>query len=171
MKHGRAMIVAGALAIGLAWPVLAAVSPDELLADPMLEARARALGQELRCLVCQNQSIDDSDADLAKDLRRLVRERITMGDSDTQVLGFLTDRYGAFVLLRPPVTAATYALWFGPPVLLFGAAIGAVVWRRRQGNDTGRPWTDVEQVRLERVLASPDGAAPDPDSVARPDAR
>ena len=170
MKHGRAMIVAGALAIGLAWPVLAAVSPDEQLANPAEEARARALGQELRCLVCQNQSIDESDADLARDLRRLVRERIVAGDDDAAVLRFLTDRYGAFVLLRPPVTAATYALWFGPAVLLLGAAAGAVVWRRRQGEDASRAWTDSEQTRLERVLAGPEGTVPDPDG-ARPDGR
>ena len=170
MKRGRVAALAGVLAIGLAWPVLGAVSPDEQLVDPVLEARARSLGQELRCLVCQNQSIDESDADLAKDLRRLVRERIVAGDSDAQVLDFLTDRYGAFVLLRPPVTAATYVLWFGPPVLLFGAAASAVVWRRRQSKDPSQVWTDSEQVRLERVLAGPDGTAPDPDS-ARPDAR
>jgi cytochrome c-type biogenesis protein CcmH len=94
------------------------VLPAERLADPALEARARALSQELRCLVCQNQSIDDSNADLAHDLRVLVRERLVAGDSDANVLAYLTSRYGDYVLLRPPVKPATWALWFGPPALL-----------------------------------------------------
>jgi cytochrome c-type biogenesis protein CcmH len=104
------------LALGLvlliqpAWAVL----PDERLADPALETRARSLGQELRCLVCQNQSIDDSNADLAHDLRLIVRERLVAGDSDAQVLDYLRQRYGDYVLLRPPVTPGTWLLWFGP---------------------------------------------------------
>src|ERR1700751_4574206 len=95
-----------------------AVQPDEILPDPVLEARARDLSRELRCMVCQNQSIDDSDAPLARDLRLLVRDRLKAGDSDRQVLDFLTARYGAFVLLKPPLEWTTVLLWFGPPGLL-----------------------------------------------------
>src|SRR6187397_3078929 len=110
-------------AIALCWMVTAsapafAVQPDEVLSDPALEARARVLSQELRCLVCQNQSIDDSDALLARDLRLLLRERLKSGDSDQQVLDFLVARYGEFVLLRPPFTWHTLALWLAPPLLL-----------------------------------------------------
>jgi cytochrome c-type biogenesis protein CcmH len=105
-----------------------AVEPDEVLSDPALEARARSLSAELRCLVCQNQSIDDSDAGLAKDLRLLVRERLVAGDSNQDVLDFVVDRYGAFVLLRPPFDRSTYILWFTPFILaLIGA--GFVVMR------------------------------------------
>src|SRR3954465_14992811 len=91
-----------------------AVQPDEILTDPALEGRARALSQELRCMVCQNQSIDDSDAPLAKDLRVLVRERLTAGDTDNQVIDFLVARYGEFVLLKPRVSIHTLLLWFSP---------------------------------------------------------
>jgi cytochrome c-type biogenesis protein CcmH len=98
--------------------------PDEMLGDPALEARARAISQKLRCLVCQNQSIDDSDAPLAHDLRVLVRERLMAGDDDTQAIGFLVARYGNFVLLKPPLQADTIALWFGPLLFLVLAAWG-----------------------------------------------
>jgi cytochrome c-type biogenesis protein CcmH len=125
MKSALAKALIG-LFVMLAAPALA-VLPDERLADPALEARARTLSQELRCLVCQNQSIDDSNADLAHDLRVLVRERLTAGDSDTQVLAYLTSRYGDYVLLRPPVKPATLLLWFGPPLLLLAGIIGGVV--------------------------------------------
>src|SRR5690349_22846989 len=109
-----------------------AVQPDEILPDPALEARARALSHELRCMVCQNQSIDDSNAPLAHDLRVLVRERLTAGDSDEQVIAYLRRRYGDFVLLNPPVEPATYALWFGPPVLLVIGGVGLLVLHRRR---------------------------------------
>jgi len=125
-----------------------AANPSEQLADPAMEARARALGQELRCLVCQNQSIDASDAALAKDLRLLVRERITAGDSDDEVLTYLTDRYGAFVRLRPPVTAATIALWAAPLVVVLIAAVGAGAYlrgRRRLVAETPALTADEEQ--------------------------
>src|SRR3954452_12134236 len=104
--RGAVVIAALLLVVMVAMPSLA-VLPDERLADPALEARARMLSQELRCLVCQNQSIDDSNADLAHDLRVLVRERLTAGDSDAQVLAYLTSRYGDYVLLRPPVKPTT----------------------------------------------------------------
>lgn len=110
-----------------------AVTPDEILKDPVLEHRARILSQELRCMVCQNQSIDDSEAPLAKDLRMLVRERLVKGDSDRQVLDYLVSRYGAFVLLRPPLEISTLLLWGLPPaVLLAGIAALLLIARRRK---------------------------------------
>jgi cytochrome c-type biogenesis protein CcmH len=114
----------------LGGPALA-VQPDEILKDPALEGRARALSQELRCMVCQNQSIDDSDAPLAKDLRILVRERLTAGDSDGQVIDFLVARYGEFVLLKPRFSPHTLLLWFAPLVVLFLAAIAFLAAGRR----------------------------------------
>ena len=110
-----------------------AVRPDEMLADPALEARAREVSRDLRCLVCRNQSIDDSDADLAHDLRVLVRERIKAGDSDGQVIAFVRARYGDFVLLRPPFAIGTVLLWGGPLlVLLLGGLTIARFYRRRE---------------------------------------
>ncbi len=109
-----------------------AVQPDEVLSDPSLEARARALSQELRCLVCQNQSIDDSDAPLARDLRLLLRERLKNGDSDRQVMDFLVARYGEFVLLKPPLSWHTALLWLTPGLLLAGGIIGLAVAIRRR---------------------------------------
>jgi len=112
-----------------------AVQPDEILNDPKLETRARALSRELRCMVCQNQSIDDSDAPLARDLRLLVRERLKSGDSDTQVLDFLTARYGQFVLLKPRFGWDTALLWLAPAgVLLAGACGLALLLRRRRAS-------------------------------------
>ena len=110
------------------------MQPDEILPDPALEARARNLSKELRCMVCQNQSIDDSDAPLARDLRILVRERLTAGDSDPQVLDFLTARYGDFVLLKPPLRWDTAVLWFAPAIVLAVGVGGLVILlRRRRG--------------------------------------
>lgn len=114
-----------------------AVQPDEVLQDPALEARARALSQELRCLVCQNQSIDDSDAPLARDLRILLRERLKGGDSDRQVMDFLVARYGEFVLLRPPLAWHTALLWLGPPSLLIGGGLALFVFARRRSGLMG----------------------------------
>jgi cytochrome c-type biogenesis protein CcmH len=104
-----------------------AVTPDEMLKDPALEARARQLSQELRCMVCQNQSIDDSEAPLAHDLRVLVRDRLTAGDSDSQVLDYLVSRYGEFVLLKPRFETSTLLLWGLPPLALISGLIGLVV--------------------------------------------
>lgn len=125
----RAALVLPFLAVaGVAF----AVQPGEQLPDPVQEARARKLSAELRCLVCQNQSIDDSDAELARDLRQLVRERISAGESDSAIRQFLVARYGEFVLLRPPVNAKTLLLWSLPAVgLLAGAWIAASVFRKR----------------------------------------
>jgi cytochrome c-type biogenesis protein CcmH len=132
-----------------------AVQPDEMLADPALEARAREISKEIRCLVCQNQSIDDSDAELARDLRIIVRERLVAGDSDTAVRQYLVDRYGDFVLLNPPVKPATYLLWFGPPVLFVVAAIGVFLGLRRRRSQPLAPaaLSAAERRRLEAILA------------------
>ena len=145
----RPALAALLLALALA-AAAGAVEPEEQLADPALEARAREIGQELRCLVCQNQSIDDSDADLARDLRRIVRERLTAGDTDDQVMAFVTARYGDYVLLRPPLRAGTLALWFGPVVLL-GAGIAAIMLRRRR-RVAAEPFSAEEDRRLARLL-------------------
>src|SRR5215813_1414293 len=111
-----------------------AVQPDEMLKDPNLEARARELSRELRCMVCQNQSIDDSEAPLARDLRLLVRERLTKGDTDQQVLDFLVARYGEFVLLKPPLEKHTLVLWGLPPVVLVGGLLWLWTRARRHGS-------------------------------------
>ncbi len=133
----------------------AVVQPDEMLKDPSLEARARTLSQQLRCMVCQNESIDDSDAPLAHDLRVLVRERLQAGDSDTQVLDFLVARYGEFVLLKPRLSWRTILLWGLPPgLLLTGVALLFVAaWRRRgQGQESAPNLTAAEQARLQKIL-------------------
>ena len=128
-----------------------AVRPDEMLADPALEARAREISRELRCLVCRNQSIDDSDADLAHDLRVLVRERLKSGDSNDQTIGFIRARYGNFVLLRPPFAIGTALLWGGPLlVLLLGAFAVARLYRRR--DVPVPPLSAEERQRLSAVL-------------------
>jgi len=129
-----------------------AVRPDEMLADPGLEARAREVGSELRCLVCRNQSIDDSDADLAHDLRMLVRERIKAGDTNDQVIAYIRSRYGDFVLLRPPFKGDTLLLWGGPLLILI---LGGVAFARfyRGRNDTApTPLSAEERRRLAAVL-------------------
>src|SRR6185437_1943261 len=109
-----------------------AVEPGERLADPVLEARARSISATLRCLVCQNESIDDSNADLAHDIRVLVRQRLVAGDTDAQVRQAIVDRYGQFVLLNPPVQPATYLLWFGPVAMLLVGFVGVAIWLRRR---------------------------------------
>jgi len=136
----------------------AATSPEEMLANPALEQRARALSKQLRCLVCQNQSIDDSNAELADDLRRLVRERLKAGDSDQQIIDFLTARYGDFVLLKPPVEPATWGLWFGPAALLVVGAGGIVLHLRRRRAEP-EALSAAEQARLEALLRTSE--APD----------
>jgi cytochrome c-type biogenesis protein CcmH len=129
-----------------------AVQPDEILKDPVLEARARVLSQELRCMVCQNQSIDDSDAPLAKDLRVLVRERLTAGDSDSQVIDFLVARYGEFVLLKPRLSAHTLLLWLAPFGVLVIAAIGFLAARRRAVTVSQPQLTAEEEARVNALL-------------------
>ena len=134
--------------------VALAVTPDEILKDPALEARARDLSRELRCMVCQNQSIDDSEAPLAKDLRVLVRERLTKGDSDRQVLDFLVSRYGEFVLLKPPFEWHTLVLWGAMPAALVAGMIGLIiiVRRRQTGNPASMELTAAETRRIEALL-------------------
>lgn len=146
-----------ALALLLATPVgpAVAVQPDEILADPALEARARTLSKEVRCLVCRNESIDDSNAELARDLRLLIRERLEAGDADTEVLDFLAARYGEFVLLKPRFSTANAALWFaGPAIFLAGLALVIVYLRRQNPNRRTAEalLTEDEQSRLDQIL-------------------
>lgn len=141
------------LALVMAAAPAFAVNPDEVLANPALETRARALSAELRCMVCQNQSIDDSNADLAKDLRLLVRERITDGDSDEQVLNYIVSRYGEFVLLKPRLGLKTVLLWGAPVLLILAGGISLLVFaRKRAGKPTGSRLTAEEQARLSELL-------------------
>ena len=141
----RRLVLAIAMAAAMAGPAARAVEPSERLADPALEARARALSQELRCLVCQNQSIDESNADLAHDLRVLLRQRLTAGDTDRQVLDYVVARYGVFVLLDPPFLPATYLLWLAPPLLMLGAGTLVMVRARRRRPDPELPALSEEE--------------------------
>jgi cytochrome c-type biogenesis protein CcmH len=150
-------LLAVALLIGLLSPTpLLAVQPDEMLSNPVQEARARALSRELRCMVCQNESIDDSEAPLAHDLRVLVRERIKAGDSDAQIIDFLVARYGEFVLLKPRLSWHTALLWGLPPVLLLaGAGLVLVSLTRRSRALVGEDakLSNVEKKRLANILS------------------
>jgi cytochrome c-type biogenesis protein CcmH len=130
-------LLAALLLIWLVLPAFA-VNPDEMLKDPVLEARARAISEGLRCLVCQNESIDDSDADLAHEIRLLVRQRLVVGDTDDEVRQFLVDRYGEFVLLRPVIAPHTLVLWFAAPaILIVGGTALFLAARRRRNPDFG----------------------------------
>ncbi len=152
----RARVLAAFVFLALAAAGSArAVEPGEMLPDPALEARARAIGRELRCLVCQNESIDDSNATLAHDLRIILRERIAAGDTDAQAIQYIVDRYGQFVLLKPPVEPATYALWFGPACLLLLAGAGTVFYLRRHRPGTAdapAPLSADEESRIAELL-------------------
>ena len=151
----KRVIFAATLAIALGGAAYA-VEPSERLADPALEARARALSQELRCLVCQNQSIDESNADLAHDLRILLRKRLLAGDTDRQVLDYIVARYGQFVLFDPPFEPATYLLWLTPPVLVLGVGLSLVVRARRRRRDHRLPpLTEEEGARAALLLGEP----------------
>jgi cytochrome c-type biogenesis protein CcmH len=151
-------------AITLALAVIAsssslAVQPEEMLKDQKLEARARELSRELRCMVCQNQSIDESEAPLARDLRLLVRERLSKGDTDQQVLNFLVARYGEFVLLKPPLESRTFILWALPPVALLAGAAGLffALRRRRTGQLEPATLSNEEQRKLSTLVDKPPG--------------
>lgn len=156
------------IGMALAWALLAhtpalAVDPSEMLDDPVLEERARDISAGLRCLVCQNQSIDDSNAQLAKDLRVLVRDRLLEGDSNDQVVDYVVSRYGDFVLLNPPMKASTYVLWFGPVlIVVLGIFAFVALFRRRRGaaaNDTSQNFirlSDDEQKRIAALLDQAD---------------
>jgi cytochrome c-type biogenesis protein CcmH len=136
-----------------------AIQPDEMLKDPRLEARARTIDKELRCLVCQNESIDDSNADLAHDLRVLVRKRITAGDTNEEVKQYIVARYGDYVLLKPPFDTETYLLWFGPAILLLGGAVTAVIYYRHVSAQAAATETlsPEDERRLAVLLGKPDG--------------
>jgi cytochrome c-type biogenesis protein CcmH len=136
-----------------------AVEPKERLADPALEARARVISGELRCLVCQNESIDESGADLAHDIRIFVRERLVAGETDTQAMQAIVSRYGSFVLLKPPVEPATYVLWYGPPLLVVAGLATAAFWlrRRRPAEVETAPLSADETRRLDGLLQEKDG--------------
>jgi len=154
-----ALYLAGFLALSTL-PALA-VQPDELLPDPQMEARARTIGKDLRCPVCQNQSIDDSDADLARDLRLLVRKRLVAGDNDSQVKQYIVDRYGDYVLLDPPFKTVTLVLWLGPAALLLAAlAAGWSFLRRRKEATTAEPapaaLSEDEKRRVAALFAGDD---------------
>ena len=135
-----------------------AVEPAERLADPALESRARVIGSQLRCLVCQNESIDESGADLAHDIRMFVRERLTAGNTNAAVIQAVVDRYGAFVLLKPPVEPATYVLWYGPPALLAIGLMGTLVWlkRRQSAPAETTPLSADETRRLDGLIRGND---------------
>ena len=150
----RVALLALVLALGLPSGPAPAVQPDEVLADPVLEARARALSRDLRCLVCRSESIDDSNAPLARDLRLILRERLVAGDSDDEAVAYLVDRFGEYVLLRPTVRGANLALWLaGPALLLAGGGLAfAYLRRRRTAPDPGRPLEPDEEARLKAIL-------------------
>ncbi|MDN2567726.1 cytochrome c-type biogenesis protein CcmH [Aquibium sp. A9E412] len=144
--------VAAALWLALAAGPALAVQPDEVLDDPALEARARALSAELRCLVCQNQSIDDSNAELARDLRVLVRERLVAGDTDAEVIDYVVARYGEFVLLKPPFSARNALLWASPALLLLAGGGYAFINMRRRARRRSPALSPEEEARLEAIL-------------------
>lgn len=160
-RRGRRLLMRSSLqacAVVLALAAAApawAVEPDEMLSNPALEARARAISKELRCMVCQNESIDESDAPLAHDLRMLVRRRLLAGDSDQQIVDFLVSRYGQFILLKPPLNYETIALWGAPPALLLIGVVMVVIFERRRANaQAAEPanLTAAEEARLAEIL-------------------
>jgi len=153
-QRGVRLLVAAAIGLGV---LMAgggpghALQPDEVLPDRKLEQRARDISLGLRCLVCQNQSIDDSDAQVARDLRRVVRQRLVAGDSDPEIRAYIVERYGDFVLLKPPFNARTFLLWLGPAiVLLCGAAF--VLWGRRRSRAATPALNAAEQAQLQKLL-------------------
>lgn len=135
-----------------------AVEPAERLANPALEARARIISSQLRCLVCQNESIDESGADLAHDIRMFVRERLTAGGTNAAVVQAVVDRYGTFVLLKPPVEPATYVLWYGPPALLGIGLLGTLIWLKRRQSTPAEtaPLSADETRRLDGLMRGND---------------
>jgi cytochrome c-type biogenesis protein CcmH len=157
MNMKKLWLVFVLLCLALAPGQALAVQPGEMLSDASLEKRARDLSAELRCLVCQNQSIDDSSAPLARDLRLVVRERLVAGDTNEQVMRYVVDRYGEFILLRPPFRIGTLLLWISPLVAFAAGLVWMIVaWRRRSrmNVETGvAPLTDAEQKALEKVIA------------------
>ena len=154
----RRLVLGLVCALLMAGPA-AAVLPEEQLADPVLEARAREISQELRCVVCQNQSIDDSDAPLAADLRAIVRERLTAGDTNEEVMAYVVARYGNFVLLKPPLDMQTILLWSAPLLVLIPGGLGLALYLRRRGRASAAeptPRTAEEQRTLADILKTGD---------------
>ncbi|MCB4454069.1 cytochrome c-type biogenesis protein [Leisingera sp. McT4-56] len=158
MKLLRYLILAlaGVLAVSLVVPAPAlAVEPDEVLADPVLEGRARELSKDLRCLVCRNESIDESNAELARDLRVLLRERLVAGDSDREAMDFIVDRYGEYVLLRPTTSGANWLLWAAGPLMLLAALVIGIFYvrgRARKPKAAEQRLSEEEQERLRKIL-------------------
>ncbi len=153
----RLLAAALILALASAGPALA-VRPDEQLADPKLEARAIHISRSLRCVVCKTESIEESDADLAHDLRVIVRERLTAGDSDDQVMAYVVKRYGHYVLLKPPFEPTTFVLWIGPFAALLFGAVGVYLFLRRRGEAVTEALSAQEQADLDRLLKPSDPA-------------
>lgn len=155
IRNWAATIRSSMLAVAILVPPVWAVQPDEVLDDPVLEQRARDLSQELRCLVCRNESIDESNADLARDLRILLRERLVAGDSDEAAIAFIVDRYGEYVLLRPTTGGANWILWAAGPLMLLlagGVGIGYLRGRAAAPQTQEAALSDAEQERLRRIL-------------------
>jgi cytochrome c-type biogenesis protein CcmH len=153
------MLALGAASASITAPTAAhAVEPSERLANPVLEAQARAISQQLRCLVCQNESIDESGAGLAHDIRVFLRERLIAGDTSAQAMEAVVSRYGSFVLLKPPVEPATYVLWYGPAVLVLVGLLGAIVWLRRRQSAVSDavPLSPEEARRLDGLMREND---------------
>jgi len=147
IRWAAAFVVVAALA-GPAWAVS---DPGEMLANPVLEHRAEAIGEQLRCLVCQNESVEQSDADLARDLRRIIRQRVVAGQSNQQIIAWMTARYGDFIRLRPPVEARTLVLW-GAPIIALGVGGAVVLLARRRRPDAPPPLSATERQRLMQLL-------------------
>jgi cytochrome c-type biogenesis protein CcmH len=154
----RSVFAIIALAIAATAPALA-IEPGEMLANPKLEARARSIDKELRCLVCQNENIDDSNADLAHDLRVLVRQRVLAGDTDEQVKQYIVARYGTYVLLKPPFEAETYLLWFAPAILLLAAGTVAFVYYRKQPKVPPEPLSPQDAARVAALIGDAEKGA------------
>lgn len=156
-SDGRVRWCAPLVALFLSIAPALAVEPSEMLSDPALEARARTLSRELRCVVCQNESVDDSPAEVAHDIRRAVRERLVAGDTDRQVLDYMVARYGDYVLLKPPFKTRTLVLWLGTPAVLLLGAIGLWLANRRRAAAPGpAPLSDDERARLDSFLGRRD---------------
>ena len=147
IRWAAAFVVVAALA----GPVWAVSDPGEMLANPVLERRAEAIGEQLRCLVCQNESVEQSDADLARDLRRIIRQRVVAGQSNQQIIAWMTARYGDFIRLRPPFEGRTLVLW-GAPVIALAVGAGVVLLARRRRPDAPPPLSAAERQRLMQLL-------------------